>query len=88
MYKRQLLHFVNSCPPDADCAVTADRKVTDVSRLTSSLSSFFGTQIKVIAREAAFQDPSLNGNLVDVCFQILVDNDAKNVSWIAAATIS
>ena len=37
-----LLHFVNSCPPDADCAVTADRKDTDVSRLTSSLGSFLG----------------------------------------------
>ena len=37
------LHFINSCPPDADCAVTADRRDTDVSRLpSSSLSSFWG----------------------------------------------
>ena len=81
------LHFVNTCRPNADGALTADSKDTDVSRLTSSsLNSFWGH--KLTAREAAIQDPNLNGNLVDVCFLILVDNHATNVPRITSTTIS
>ena len=84
------LHFVNPCPSDADCAVTADRKDTDVSRLTSSSvgRQVLGTKIKLISKEHAIEDRSLNGNLVDVCFHIRGGDHAKNVPWISSAVIN
>ena len=76
------IHFINSCRPHADCSVTADRKDTDFLRLTSFFililsEQVLGTQIKLIARAPAIQDPSLKGNLVNVCVQIPVDSHAN-----------
>ena len=54
----------------------ADIKDTDLWRLTIFISrkQFLGTHIELISRAPAIQDPSMNGSLVDVCFQIPVYN--------------
>ena len=86
------IHFVNSCRPHPDCAVTDDRKdrrfETDIFLILILSEQVLGTQIKLISRAPAIQDPSLKGNLVDVCVQIPVDSHVKNVPWITSATIN
>ena len=57
------LHFVNLCSPHVDCAVTADRKDTDLSRrissqFWSSVSSFGGHKSNWFPDHPPFNTPA------------------------------